>query len=145
MFLHAVGEKNRARQALLSAEIYESRDQGVLGHKPYVDLLIYENRMINAIFYPDKPKKTWDDIDFVWPEGSLGVAMAHLKLGEESKAKKIIEQIASLQDSDGGIPYATSDIRFQFSTNPSVAGTAWFVMAVAALENPDVQALFWSE
>ena len=79
----------------------------------------------------------------VWSEGSLGVAMAYLKMGEKEKAKSILEEISKMQMPSGGFQYATQEIPFQFSPSPSMAGTAWFAMVALALENETLLKLFW--
>ena len=71
------------------------------------------------------------------------MVMAHIKMGSRREAVKLLESILKLQDSEGGLPYATENLRFQFSKNPSVAGTAWLVMVISALEDENIQNLFW--
>ncbi len=143
MFLAAVGEDQKAETALASSRKFFLRSGNKSGHKPYRDLLLYEDAEINALFFPDEPAKNWDAMPLIWPEGTLGVAMAHLKLGQKPQAKALIEAMLDLQDDTGALPYATEDLRYQFSTNPSVAGTAWLVMTVAAYEQERVRDLFW--
>ncbi len=143
MFLAAVGERAKAETALKSSLKFVSGTGSRRGHKPYRDLLLYEDAAINQLFYPEQPSKNWDDVSLVWPEGSLGVAMAHIKLDQKPEAKALLESMLALQDETGALPYATESLRFQFSTNPSVAGTAWLVMAIAAYEQDRVRDLFW--
>ena len=145
MFLEAIDEKRKAKIALEQVSRYFVRSGNAEGFKPYVDLLLYEEREINALFFPDDPDKNWNDLPMIWPEGTLGVAMAYLKLGQVERAKRVISGIVGLQDQAGGFPYATENMRFQFSRNPSVAGTAWLIMAVSALEDETVRGLFWGK
>lgn len=144
-FLASVGRNEKALRALSTVNRYYNEHRGVGGYKPYRKLMIYETAAANAYFYPDDPRKTWDDIRMVWPEGSLGVAIAFIKNGKPEKALDILTDIAGLQDADGGIPYATLNLEFQFSENPSVASAAWFVFASVLLENPSLNRLFWGK
>ncbi len=69
--------------------------------------------------------------------------MAYIKMGEKEQAVELLNSILKLQDEEGGLPYATEYLRFQFSDNPSVAGTAWLVMVISALEDDNILQLFW--
>jgi len=145
MFLHTVGEDKLANTALDSTSAYFVNTGRSRGFKPYVDALIYDEPEINKLFYPKNPGKSWKNVSIVWPEGSLGVAMADIKLGRKKDAKKIISGIVKLQDAKGGVPYATESILYQFSDNPSVAGAAWLIMTISALEDEGVRELFWGK
>jgi hypothetical protein len=63
----------------------------------------------------------------VWSEGTEGMVAAYLWLGDVDDARAYHEQTARLQTASGGIPYAT-DSPDGWSTRPSVAGTAWFLL-----------------
>ncbi len=108
-----------------------------------------------------KPYGHSDEI--VWSEGTLGVAMAHLKLGHAlidqcndpflgnvhlQKAENIMEQMELLQtlDPQGGLFYAlySGDEIGDFARMPSAAGTTWFVMVKKAIENKQLRDAFWS-
>ena len=143
VFLQAVGENSKALMALNSTKNYLVKSKDHQGYKPYFDELLYEDLEINSLFYPDAPKKNWDDSTMIWTEGSLGVALAYLKLGKIEQAVEVIEAMVALQDKEGGLPYATENLRYQFSDNSSVAGTAWLVMVIAALEDENNLRLFW--
>lgn len=143
MFLLAIGEEEKAAASLQSVANYHVRSGAHQGYKPYIDLLLYEGREINKLFFPDNPEKNWNDVPMIWPEGSLGVAMAYIKMGKRKQARELVASILKLQDEEGGVPYATEHIRFQFSDNPSVAGTAWLVMVISALEDDSILQLFW--
>ena len=145
LFLLSIGEKEKARQAMNAMERYFIQDpiRGVWGYRPYYAGFIYDEMSINKLFYPHWPQKSWSDIPMVWSEGSLGVAMAYLKMGEKEKAKSILEEISKMQMPSGGFQYATQEIPFQFSPSPSMAGTAWFAMVALALENETLLKLFW--
>ncbi len=143
MFLQAVGQQSLAEASLKTTSNYFVRSERGGGYKPYINLLLYEGHYVNSLFFQDDPKKNWNDLPLIWPEGSLGVAMAYIKMGNNRKAVEILESVLSLQDPDGGLPYATETLRFQFSKNPSVAGTAWLVMVISALEDENILKLFW--
>ena len=132
VFLQAAGEDSKALTSLNSTANYFVSAKNHHGYRPYFDELLYEESEINSLFYPDAPEKNWRDSQMIWTEGSLGVAMAYLKLGKNKEATDLIKLMVELQDKEGGLPYATENLRYQFSDNPSVAGTAWLVMVIAA-------------
>ena len=145
MLLKSMGETQKAELSLRSLKKYEVTDpiQSIKGYRPYYKDLVYDEISLNKIFYPHHPTKKWQDIEMVWSEGSLGSAMAYLKLNEIKNAKEVLLEMMKLQTQTGGLLYATKDIPFQFSTSPSMAGTAWFVMTVLAYENPALLEYFW--
>ncbi len=145
MFLLAIGENKKAKIALESSSKYQVNLNGYIGYKPYIDLPLYEEPEINSLFFPEDPGKNWNELPMIWPEGSLGVAMAQIKIGDKVKAEQILKSMIHLQDSEGGLPYATENLKFQFSKNPSVAGTAWLVMAISAIEDDNIKNLFWEK
>ena len=145
VFLQAAGEHSKALAALNATRNYRVQSKQHQGYKPYFDLLLYEDPEINALFYPDASEKNWNEFPMIWTEGSLGVAMAYLKMEERKSAEAIIQSMVDLQDGKGGLPYATENLRYQFSENPSVAGTAWLVMVIAALEDEKNLKLFWQK
>ena len=143
VFLQAIGEESKALAALNSTAKYFVRSNQHQGYKPYADLLLYEDTELNTLFYPEAPEKNWNDLPLIWPEGSLGVAMAYLKMNKNKQAVEIIKAMIELQDGEGGLPYATEHLLYQFSRNSSVAGTAWLVMVISALEDENMLKLFW--
>jgi len=145
MFLQTVEENEKAEASLQSISNYSVSQGKNQGFKPYTDLLLFEEPEINRLFFPDNPNKNWNDVSMIWPEGSLGAIMAYIKMGKKKKAIESLRSILNLQDQDGGLPYATENVRFQFSENPSVAGTAWLVMVITALEDENIQHLFWGK
>ncbi len=74
----------------------------------------------------------YDDRSTVWTQGSLEMALAYKRIGNEEKSRAIIEDIIGLQDPDGGVPYAmpqaTVVTEEVFHEWPSVAGTAWLLI-----------------
>ncbi len=149
LFAWAVGEKDKAAQSYKAAEkykIFQNKDKNIYGYKPYLSGLVYEEQVdVNTYYFPQKPDASWKNFDMVWPEGSLGVALASLKLGDIKKTKSILAAMEHFQSSSGGVMYADKDVPYQFSTSPSVAGTAWFIMVSQSLKNENFKNLFWSE
>jgi hypothetical protein len=143
MFLFSIGERSRAERCLQTAEQYfRTRSGAPQGYRPYYKEPVFEEETVNAHYYPHDPRTRWKDLDIVWGEGSLGVAAAYIKSGKPRKALEIIEDMLLLRVGDG-LRYATEEIPYQFSRDPSVASTAWFVIAVEMLMNPDTNNSFW--
>jgi hypothetical protein len=67
------------------------------------------------------------DATTVWSEGSEGMVAARLLLGQTDRALAQHAETRRLQTVTGGVIYAT-DNDDGWSTRPSVAGTAWFVL-----------------
>lgn len=102
----------------------------------------------------------WSNQELVWSEGSLGVAMANLKLGYAlanqcdaegqmyiQKARNIVAQMEEMQrlDPAGGLFYTAypgAEIG-DFPRAPSAAGTLWLLMVQQALENQQWGDAFW--
>jgi len=114
VFLQAVGEESKAITSLNSTANYFVRSNQHQGYKPYIDLLLYEDTELNTLFYPDTPEKNWNDFPMIWPEGSLGVAMAYLKLKKNEQAVELLKSMIKLQDGEGGLPYASLSIFQEF-------------------------------
>jgi beta propeller repeat protein len=108
----------------------------------------------------------WSGVDLVWSEGSLGVAMANLKLGHAlldrcdpqghvyiQKAKDIVTEMEKLQalDPEGGLFYAVypdypafpGGVITDFARAPSAAGTNWLLMVQRAIEDKVLRDAFW--
>jgi hypothetical protein len=76
------------------------------------------------------------DATTVWSEGSEGMVAARLLLGQTDRALAQHAETRRLQTVTGGVIYAT-DNGDGWSTRPSVAGTAWFVLnGLATPRNP---------
>lgn len=75
--------------------------------------------------------------NLVWSEGSLGVAMAYQRMGDQTKHDEIVSEIWKMQGPNGGIIYACPPAT-DFSSWESVVGTAWMVMLQS-----DRRATFW--
>ncbi len=139
------GDQAKTERLISAMERYAILDplQKIRGYRPYYKGYVYDELEINRLIYPHKPDKSWSDIEMVWSEGSLGVAMAYLKAGKIDKAKEIIAEMIKMQTPSGGIIYSTREVPFQFSPSPSMAGSAWLAMAIQALEDPRLRQLFW--
>lgn len=146
MLFQSMKESLYAEKSLKAMERYAVKEPtlSMEGYRPYTQNLVYDEEKLNKLFYPHRPQKSWSDIAMVWSEGSLGAAMAYLKLAHPDKTKVILKEIMKLQKERGGLLYATQEIPFQFSPTPSVAGTAWFIMVIEALEDPRDFELFWN-
>jgi hypothetical protein len=80
----------------------------------------------------------------VWSEGTLGVALAYLRIGDSVTMKKIIQDLLPLVSSSGGVLYSANltvvnnaaDIFYPF---PSVAGTGWMILTCSENQN-----FFWN-
>lgn len=145
LFLNSIGERGKARRCLNTVERnFRCQSEDVWGYRPYYAEPVFEEGEVNAYFYPDDPDKRWRDMEIVWGEGSLGVAAAYIKSCQAEKAIGIVEAMLPLSV-EGGLQYATVDVPYQFSTDPSVASTAWFVMVVEMLRKPELNASFWDK
>ena len=143
LFLMARGEKETAKIAVETADqIYANEHRGVRGYRPYHKEPIYIDSGVQQFLLPEQPEATWEDFPFVWSEGSFGVALAHLRLGNATRAKEIVNEMEKLKE-DGGIKYATRELPYSFSAGASVAGTAWHVILKEALKNPGAKG-FWN-
>jgi len=144
LFLTSIDEKEKAKAALKKTFAYSTQTpKGFLGHKPYINSYIFKEEKIakNLIGVHHK----WKNFDFIWFEGTFGVIMAKLKLGENEEVKKQLILSTSFQNSKtGAFPYATKEIPLSFSTSPSVASTAWFILCVSALQSKENLDLFWN-
>jgi hypothetical protein len=121
----------------------------IKGFKPYAVKEIFEDtnkvKAIAKYYFPGKPDISWKEMPGVWGEGSLGVAVAYAKLGQIAKAKEVVNNILRMQTPEGGVLYFTRDIPHEFASFPSVASTAWLVMALSVLENKTLLEEFWRE
>ena len=143
LFLSSIGERGKAKQCLNTVERnFRCQSEGIWGYRPYYAEPVFEEDGVNAYFFTDDPDRRWRDVSIVWGEGSLGVAAAYIKNGQRKRALDIIEDMLPLSI-EGGLRYATVEIPYQFSDDPSVASTAWFVMVVEMLKKPEINAAFW--
>jgi beta propeller repeat protein len=149
MYWTAVGDLDKARRSLEYADrVYSAT------------VTITDPALVIA------PLKIWGykayspEEDYVWSEGSLGVAMAYLKLGHAvakchppagevyfQNARDILAEMEKLQslDPEGGVMYAISEGGGipNFPQAPSVAGTAWLLMLKRAMEDQAMRDALW--
>jgi hypothetical protein len=163
MYWIAVGDLEKAKRSLDYADRTYSRTMTVSntvtsspkitiwGYKPYAGMV---------------DEFDWTGVDLIWSEGSLGVAMANLKLGHAlldrcdpegnvyiQKAKDIVAEMEKLQtlDPEGGLFYSAypdylnypNGVITDFARAPSVAGTAWYLMVKKAMEDKSLRDAFW--
>ncbi len=141
MFLRAAGETEKADTTLnTGVERFSNKQPGQ--YRPYADDPVYENPAVTAAIF-GKNGLTWREMDINWPEGALGMAAALVKAGDFRSPLEIIRTAASIAV-DGGIPYSTLEVPHQFSTWPSVASTAWLVIAIELILDSEDNRLFWS-
>ena len=134
LFLSAIGESDKAQRSLDYAEsVYRNDFNGHSGYKPYAGTA---------------EGFDWDPVKVIWSEGSLGVAMAYLKLGNRDRTAQILSEMADLQalDTDGGLFYALSSHNdlTDFPAAPSVAGSAWYLMVLRSHADSSMLAAFWT-
>jgi len=140
MLLRAVGSTGRANTALRTAQQKFQLD-GSGNYKPYASGKLYQSDGV-AQYYFDTPDESWEDMDLAWVEGALGVAAALAKAGDRDEAEKILDAALAFEV-DGGLRYASREIPHQFTTYPSVASTAWFVIAYHVARTSTARLLFW--
>lgn len=141
LFLSAAGDPERAARALRTADIYRNSHAGIEGYRPYHQKPIYETPQVQRILLPDAPGAQWNDLAFVWSEGTLGVALAHIREGNTAPASRLLREMLEMSD-HGGIRYGSRDLPYEFSGSPSVAGTAWYLIVREALKDPKAKG-FW--
>ena len=143
LFLFGTGRDGHGRSCLEAMEErFRSQADGFQGYRPYSFEAVYENDQVGMFFFPGAPRTLWRDLNFVWGEGSFGAASAFIRGGKRDKALGIVESLLTLRDG-GGFRYASCTVPYLFNDYPSVASTAWFVIAVEMLKGGDAGASFW--
>lgn len=111
-----MGTKNEGRAATSmsrAVSLYQRNIGGVQGFTPYIPEDGYESATPT-----------------IWPEGTLGAAVAFYKTGDLANWRKFIQQVDLLRTSDGMLPYASvDDPVYEITSNPGVIGVAWDVVA----------------
>ncbi len=111
LWLLSVGQTELARQSLGYTVAHFGADR-YGGYVPYLDEIDEYDPQEEVVFV----------------EGSLGVALAALRLGEPDLARQILLGTAQLGcDGGPGIPYADRR-RGSFADTPALAPTIWFLM-----------------
>jgi len=83
-------------------------------------------------FHDSKPMKYPNRHEFVWSEGTLGQVLAMKSQNvtcNEKTSQDFLVEVRKMKKEDGGIGYATSSTKKDFTTSSSVAGTAWLYFA----------------
>ncbi len=144
LFALANGETEKARKALEVIDgYYATRDGKVTGYRPYSDLPVYEDPQVGKFFFPDTPRKEWRELPLVWSEGTLGVALACLRLGHADRARRILAGLEALQMKDSGLRCASAAVPFQMAEEPCVAASAWlFLVAEGLAGNPTAEQIW---
>ncbi len=143
LFLLAIGEEDKARRALEATLRYENESSGVYGYRPAAGTRVYESMAQQLWYFPNEPNRSWDETPLVWSEGSLGVAMACLRLDEVDRGKRILQaMLGPTMNIEGGIRYADRVIEGEFEDSPSSASTAWAVMSLHQLQRAPLADLF---
>jgi hypothetical protein len=144
MFFLARDDTDRAATMLSAADerFRVTRDDHA-GYIPYGDSSVYENPAITEAYFGSRDV-TWTQVAPLWIEGSLGVAVARAKLGDEQAAVTVTESMHHYRHGNGGFKYADTEVPHQFTTYRSVASTAWYVIAVRVIADERVRNTFWS-
>lgn len=144
LFLLAIGETEKARQALRNVDqYYASRDGDAVGFRPYFDDHIFPGFEVGRFYFPENPRKQWRELPLVWSEGSLGVALAYLHSGQPDRARQIIEGLRPLQVPSSGLRYASRGVPHQMTDAPSIAGSTWLIFLAEALKGNPLAEQFW--
>jgi hypothetical protein len=145
LFLLSLGDGTNARRCIDAMELrFHARSGSAAGYRPYASKPVYDDERVNRYFFPRNPKMRWQDLDFVWGEGSLGAAAALIRAGDRAKGTAAIVSLSALREG-GGIRYASATVPYQFGDYPSVASTAWFVIAVEILKGGREGDAFWGK
>ncbi len=143
LFLESTGAKGRTAKALQTMDRnFLTEGKGYKGYAPYFDEPVYEDNALNRHQFGGEERTVWKDINVVWSEGSLGAAAAWIRGGDREKGLDIIRNMTDMS-ADGGLIYSSVNLPYLFSDYPSVAGTAWFIIACELYSDPDQ--IFWNE
>jgi hypothetical protein len=143
LFLLATGERDKAQRALeVTHKYYATQEGDAIGYGPYSDSPVYENAEVGRFFFPHDPHKQWRSLPIVWSEGTLGVALAWLHLGQAERARQLVMGLRPLSENTG-LRCATLELPFQMADVPCVAASAWLVLVVAALSHNPLAEQMW--
>src|SRR5437660_891805 len=145
LFLLAAGEPQRAQQALAAADrYYVSKHGDASGYRPYAEQAIYGDPEVGRVFFHESPRKQWRELPIVWSEGTLGVALAYLRMGQSPRARQIVAGLAPLQAANGGLRCASQELQYEMTQVPCVAASAWLVLGAEALAGNPVAMQVWN-
>jgi len=142
LFLQAQGRQEQARRCAAAMQRFSSDLDGARGFRPYGPAPVYTDEGVNRFFFPDDPGKRWQDLPFIWGEGSFGAAAGLIRTGNREEGLRIVGSLRTLAV-DGGFRYASVPVQYEFNDYPSVASTAWFVIAVEMLRGGAAADSFW--
>lgn len=112
IWLQAVQEGIKAKQAVSGCATFATIDKGTQGYRPYTPEGGYPNAGTG-----------------VWAEGTLGVSLARRATGDPSGAMTDFNPMASRLDADG-LPYSTTrDYLYELSDWHSVCAISWLQIA----------------
>jgi hypothetical protein len=144
LFLLASGETKKARRALGVIEDYYATAEGeAIGYRPYSDSPVYEDPEVSRFFFPHDPRKQWRALPIVWSEGTLGVALACLRLGQAERARQLVMGLRPLKLENARLRCASLELPFQMSDAPCVAASAWLVLVAEALSQNPLAEQMW--
>ncbi len=144
LFLLAIGEEEKAGQALRALErYYPAQDGKAVGYRPYFDHPIYGSPEVGAFFFPEEPRKLWRELPLVWSEGTAGVALAYLRWGDRDRAREVLAGLQPLQVEGSGLRYASREVPYEMADVPSVAASAWLILVEEALRGNPLVEEFW--
>ena len=144
LFLLATGETKKAQRALgVIEDYYATRHGEAVGYRPYFDAPVYEDSEVGGLFFPDDPRKQWRALSVVWSEGTLGVALAYLHLGQAERARQLVMGLRPLNLENASLRCASLELPFQMSDVPCVAASAWLVLVAAALSHKPLAEQMW--
>jgi hypothetical protein len=144
IFLSAAGDPERALRSLAVVDSrYAARDGKSAGFRPYSDSPIYRDPEVGRFYFSDNPRREWTDLPLVWSEGTLGVALANVKLGRPEAARRILDGLRPLQPKESGLRYASRDLPFQMRSAPGAASSAWLILVVETLAGNPLAQEIW--
>jgi len=110
---YAYGETERATSSLVALNPFTFTQAGVTGYAAFYNSSEYPGALPN-----------------VWFEGTFGVALAQLRIGDSDAYRTTLNNAKPAQHSDGSFDYVTtSDAAYELYPRASVASTAWYVLA----------------
>ena len=115
LWLDSIGEEALARRSLAYAlRTFATSDGRYRGYRPYLDPV-------------DGPISAMDP-QLIFVEGTLGVGLAALRLGDRATAEAVLRTAVELACDHGpGIPYANRNAP-NVPATPAAAPTLWFLM-----------------
>jgi hypothetical protein len=117
MFLAAIGEPLKAAQIMTEEMLapFKFTINGLTGYAPAYS---------SDPAYPDATPT-------VWSEGTFGVALALLALGDNARWAATMRQMMAGQEADGSYRYVSvRNVPYEWTNSKAVIGCAWSIMAL---------------